>query len=331
MTRRGLLLFAAMSVIWGIPYLLIRVAVAEISPAALVLARTAIASAVLLPLALFRVDLRRFRRHWPWIVAFALVEIAVPWVLLGSAEQRISSSLAGLLVAAVPLVGAGFAVLTRGADRIGPMELLGLLIGIVGVGAIVGTDLGAEDAVALLQMAGVVVGYAVGPAILARRLAGVPSLGVMAVSLALCALLYAPIVALDPPRALPSPTVLAAIGVLGLVCTALAFLVFAALIGEVGPVRATVITYVNPAVAAVLGVALLGEAFTASMALGFGLVVAGSLLATRRPTSVAVAEPAAASLDQVVIDSEPAGIPTGPSARLRGWALPSGEVDEGTR
>lgn len=311
MSRRGLLLFAAMSVIWGIPYLLIRVAVAEISPATLVLARTAIASAVLVPVALLRVDRRDLIRHWPWIAAFALVEVAVPWFLLGSAEQRISSSLAGLLVAAVPLVGAGFAVVTRGADRIGSTGLLGLLIGIVGVGAIVGTDLAAEDTIALLQMAGVVVGYAVGPAILARRLAGVSSLGVMAVSLALCALLYAPFVALDPPRALPSPTVLVAIGVLGLICTAIAFLAFAALIGEIGPVRATVITYVNPAVAAILGVALLGETFTASMALGFGLVVAGSLLATRRPTTVALTEPAAASLDPVVIDPEPGGASPG--------------------
>lgn len=307
MTRRGLLLFAVMAVIWGIPYLLIRVAVAEISPATLVLARTAIASTVLVPVAFLRVDLRELVRASPWIVAFAVVEVAVPWVLLGSAEERISSSLAGLLVAAVPLVGAAFAVLTRGADRIGPSGLLGLLIGLIGVGAIVGTDLATEDAIALLQMAGVVVGYAVGPAILARRLAGVSSLGVMAVSLALCALLYVPIVALDPPRALPSPTVLVAIGILGLVCTAVAFLVFAALIGEVGPVRATVITYVNPAVAALLGVALLGEAFTASMALGFGLVVAGSLLATRRPTTVGVAEPGAVGLEPIGIDPEPGG------------------------
>ncbi|HWP63946.1 MAG TPA: DMT family transporter [Candidatus Binatia bacterium] len=292
MTRRGLVLFAAMSVIWGIPYLLIRIAVSEISPATLVLARTGIATAILLPIAIARVDFGALRPHWPWIVAFALVEIAAPWVLLGSAEQRISSSLAGILVAAVPLVGAAIALLTRGADRLGTTGFAGLLIGIVGVGAIVGADVGAEDAVAVLEMGGVVFGYALGPAILARRLGGVSSLGVMTVSLGLCALLYLPIVALDPPAGLPSPAVLAAVVILAVVCTALAFLVFAALIAEIGPVRATVITYVNPAVAAVLGVLLLGEDFSLSMALGFGLVVAGSALATRGPTaSTAEASP----------------------------------------
>ncbi|MER3488048.1 MAG: EamA family transporter, partial [Chloroflexota bacterium] len=227
MTSRGLVLFAAMSLIWGIPYLLIRVAVVEISPAALVLARTTIATAILLPIALVRVDLRSLRPHSAWIVAFALVEIAGPWILLGSAEQRISSSLAGLLVAAVPLVGASISIATRGADRFSWTAGLGLLIGTAGVAAIVGTDLAAGDAVAILEMVGVVVGYAVGPAILARRLGGVSSLGVMTVSLALCALLYAPIVALDPPAALPSPAVIAAIGILAVVCTAVAFLVFA--------------------------------------------------------------------------------------------------------
>ncbi|MER3418697.1 MAG: EamA family transporter [Chloroflexota bacterium] len=283
MTSRGLVLFAAMSLIWGIPYLLIRVAVVEISPAALVLARTTIATAILLPIALVRVDLRTLRPHSAWIVAFALVEIAGPWILLGSAEQRISSSLAGLLVAAVPLVGARISIATRGADRFSWTAGLGLLIGTAGVAAIVGTDLAAGDAVAILEMVGVVVGYAVGPAILARRLGGVSSLGVMTVSLALCALLYAPIVALDPPAALPSPAVIAAIGILAVVCTAVAFLVFAALITAIGPVRATVITYVNPAVAAALGVLLLRETFTPAMALGFVLVITGSRHPTRSP------------------------------------------------
>src|SRR4051812_21182245 len=106
MTRRGLILFALMSVIWGIPYLLIRVAVAEISPAVLVLARTSLATAILLPIALVRVDLRPILARWPWLVAFAVVEIAIPWVMLGSAEQHITSSLTGLLIAGVPLVGA---------------------------------------------------------------------------------------------------------------------------------------------------------------------------------------------------------------------------------
>ena len=292
MTRRGLLLFAAMSVIWGIPYLLIRVAVAEVSPPALVFARTGLGAAILLPIALLRVDLRLVLRAWRWVVALALVEIAVPWVLLSSAEQQISSSLAGLLVAGVPLVGAATAAIIGGPDRVGRRQLTGLLIGFAGVAAIAGGDYQAGSAIALVQVAVVVVCYAVGPFILARRLAGVSSMGVMALALTLTALLYTPFAVAQWPADTPSGSALASIAVLGIVCTAAAFLLFAALIGEVGPVRATVITYVNPAVAAVLGVLILGETLTAPMLLGFALAIAGSTLATRRP-EVAAAEAAA--------------------------------------
>jgi drug/metabolite transporter (DMT)-like permease len=293
MTRRGLLLFALMSVIWGIPYLFIRIAVAEISPAMLVFGRTAIATAILLPIALTRVDLRPIRACWRWVVAFAAVEVAVPWLMLGSAEQRVSSSLAGLLVAGVPLVGALLALGSGDTDRLGRRSFMGLLIGLVGVAAIVGGDFDAADPMALLQIAVVVIGYAAGPAILARRLGGLPSVGVMALSLALCALVYLPIVVVQWPATLPSTGVLASVGLLGVVCTALAFLLFAALIDETGPVRATVITYVNPAVAAVLGVLVLHETFSLPMAIGFMLVILGSILATARSAS-ASREPALA-------------------------------------
>jgi drug/metabolite transporter (DMT)-like permease len=286
MNRRGIVLFALMSVIWGIPYLFIRVAVAEVSPATLVFWRTAIGTAILLPVALVRVDLRAVLRHWRWVVAFAAVEVAVPWILLGSAEQRISSSLAGLLIAGVPLVATAIALALGGVDRPGRTPFAGLLLGLVGVAAIVGGDFRTDDLGALLGVAGVVVGYALGPAILSRRLAGVSSLGVMALSLALTAVLYAPLAIVQSPAAPPSPGALGAIAVLGTICTAAAFLLFAELIVEIGPVRATVITYVNPAVAAVLGVLVLGEAFTVPMGLGFALVIAGSVLATRRPRAL---------------------------------------------
>jgi drug/metabolite transporter (DMT)-like permease len=280
-TRRGLVLFGLMSVIWGIPYLFIRVAVAEITPSALVLARTALAAAILLPIALARVDLRPVLARWRWVVAFAAIEIAIPWVALGSAEQHLSSSLTGLLIAGVPLVGTTLALATGGADRLGRTGLLGLLIGLVGVAAIVGGDYATSDPTALLQVAVVVVCYAVGPAILARRLGGLPTVGVMALSLALCAVVYVPIAAVQLPTVVPSTNVLASIVILAVVCTAAAFLVFGALIDEIGPVRATVITYVNPAVAAVLGVLVLNETFSVAMGIGFALVILGSTLATR--------------------------------------------------
>jgi drug/metabolite transporter (DMT)-like permease len=281
MTRRGLILFALMSVIWGIPYLFIRIAVAEITPATLVLVRTALAAAILLPIALVRVDLRPILARWRWVVAFAAIEIAIPWIALGSAEQHITSSFAGLLIAGVPLVGAAFALATGGADRLGRVGVLGLLIGMAGVAAIVGGDYATTDPTALLQIAVVVVGYAVGPAILSRRLGDLPAVGVMALSLTLCAIVYAPIAAVQWPSVMPSTNVIVSIVVLAVVCTAAAFLVFAKLIEEIGPVRATVITYVNPAVAAVLGVLVLNETLTVPMAIGFGLVILGSTLATR--------------------------------------------------
>jgi drug/metabolite transporter (DMT)-like permease len=285
--RRAIALFAAMAVIWGIPYLLIRVAVGEISPPVLVFVRTAIGAVILLPLAAVRTDLRPTLRHWRWVVAFAAVEIAGPWVLLGWAEQHVTSSLAGLLVAGVPLVGTVIAVATGGRDHVGRTGVAGLLLGLLGVAAIAGSDLNASNVGAVVAIALVVVGYATGPWILSRRLAGVPSLGVMAPSLALCALVYLPIAAVGLPATMPSTAALASILVLGVVCTALAFVLFGELITAVGPVRATVITYINPAVAAVLGVTILAEPFTPAMAVGFALVLSGSVLATRRPTAKA--------------------------------------------
>ena len=307
MTRRALLLFAAMSVIWGIPYLFIRVAVEEITPATLVFWRTAIAAGILLPIALARTDLRPVLARWRWLVVFAAVEIAIPWVALGSAEQHISSSLAALLIAGVPLVGAVIALLTGGADRFGRAGVLGLLIGLVGVAAIVGADLGSSDLTALAQVGIVVVGYAIGPAILARRLDGLPTVAVMSLSLALCAVVFLPISLPQWPATAPSTDALISVVVLAVVCTAAAFILFGALIDAIGPVRATVITYVNPAVAAVLGVVVLNEIIAPSMIVGFVLVIVGSVLATR-PAQAAV-DPA----DQVETSNAPDG-----STDLRG-------------
>jgi drug/metabolite transporter (DMT)-like permease len=290
MTRRGLVLFALMSVIWGIPYLFIRIAVAEISPTLLVLLRTALATTILVPVALARVDLRPIFARWRWLLAFAGIEIALPWVLLGSAEQHLSSSLTGLLIAGTPLVGTLVALATGGTERLSNTGLVGLGVGLVGVAAIVGGDFQASDPIAIGQVLLVAVCYAVGPAILARRLGGLPSIGVMALSLGLTAALYMPIALVQGSIAVPSTNVLAAIAILGVVCTAIAFLVFAALIDEIGPVRSTVITYINPAVAAVLGVVVLDEKLTVPMIIGFVLVILGSVLATR-PAREARGEP----------------------------------------
>jgi len=281
-TRRGLLLFAAMCVIWGIPYLLIRVAVSELSPATLVFLRTGVAALILMPVVLARGGLRGIGNRWPALVVFAGVEVAIPWLMLSNAEQHISSALAGLLVSAVPLVGVLIATSLGNREHLAIGSMSGLLLGLAGVALIVGFDLRASDGLAFVEMAVVVIGYALGPAILARYLGGVPSVTVMGIALALCAIAYAPAAALQWPHTIPGWNVIGSVVVLAVVCTALAFLLFFELIGEVGPVRATVITYVNPAVAAALGVAVLRESLTVGMGLGFGLVLAGSILATRR-------------------------------------------------
>jgi drug/metabolite transporter (DMT)-like permease len=290
--RRGWMLFAAMCFIWGIPYLMIRVAVREVSPSSLVLFRTGLAALLLLPLAAARGELVPLRRRVLPLAAFAGVEIAVPWIALATAEQRLSSSLTGLLIAAVPLVGVVIAATTGTRERPGRQNLAGLLIGIAGVAAIVGLDVKGASAAPLAELALVAVCYAVGPAILQRWLSDLPSLGVIAASLGLVALVYVPIALFSLPTHVPRASVVASIVGLAVVCTALAFVLFFELIAEAGPVRATVITYVNPAVAAVLGVAVLSERFTVGMAIGFALVLAGSLLATRA-TPRAAAEPVA--------------------------------------
>jgi len=293
-SRRGMTMFAALCVIWGIPYLLIRVAVKELSPAFLVFSRTAIGAVLLLPLAARRGELRVLLPAWRPVLLFTVVEIGIPWLLLSRAEERLASSLTGLLVAAVPLVAAAVTAATGSAHRPERRSWIGLLIGIGGVAALVGLDFGRVGVVPLIEVFVVVLGYTTGPMVLSRSLSDLPSLGVIAASLTIAALAYAPFAAFEVPGHVRADVALSVVG-LGVVCTALAFLIFFALIAEVGPVRATVITYVNPAVAAVLGVVLLGERFTFGMAIGFALVLAGSVLATgrRRPRQAApIVEPA---------------------------------------
>jgi len=278
-----------MAVIWGIPYLLIKIAVAELTPATLVLGRTAIGAALLLPFALARGDIRPLFAHWKMVVFYTFVEVAGPWILLSDAERKLSSSLSGLLIAGVPLVGALLAWLVAGGERPNARRIGGLLIGFVGVGLVVGLDVATDDLVAVAEVGLVVLGYAIGSMLIARRLSGVPTVGVVAASLTLTAIIYAPLGIAQLPARPPSVPVVLSVVILGVICTALAFLVFFALVGEVGAIRATIVTYFNPAVALLLGVALLGERFTLGMALGFSLIVAGTVVATRHPVRISAA------------------------------------------
>jgi drug/metabolite transporter (DMT)-like permease len=288
-SRKGWLLFITLCVAWGVPYLFIRVAVRELPPPALVLLRTAPAALLLLPFALRRGEPRRVLRAWPWVLAYTIVELCIPWLLLAHAEERISSSLAGLLIAMVPLIGA---VLYRAfgvADHFDARRLAGLFIGFAGVAALVGLDIAGSDVLGIVETIGVAFCYALGPVIISRRLSHLPAIGVIAASLAVTAVAYAPAGIATMPSSLSAQT-LGSVAVLALVSTVLAFLVFFALIREVGPARSTVITYVNPLVAVLLGVALLDEPFTLGIAVGMPLILLGSVLGTmpslRRPQVV---------------------------------------------
>jgi drug/metabolite transporter (DMT)-like permease len=302
MTRRAAVLFLALGVAWGIPYLLIKVAVDELSPAQLVLGRTAVAALVLVPIALTKGALRPLVPYWRWILVFATVEIAVPWVFLGSAETELPSSTTALLIAAVPLAGVAIAALTGRAERLTGPAWVGMALGIVGVAALVGLDVGGSDLGAVAKVGVVVVGYALGPAILARPLDGLPGVGIMASSLTITALAYVPVVLLTDglPGGLPSAKVTWSVITLGLICTAAAFMLLFALVNAVGPVRATTITYLNPAVAVIAGALVLDEPVTVWTLVGFVLVVTGSYLVNRGgrradPVEVEMVDEAASS------------------------------------
>jgi drug/metabolite transporter (DMT)-like permease len=278
-----------MSLIWGIPYLLIRVSIRELSPPTLVFARTFPAALLLLPLAIHRGQLRSLLPRWRWIVLFAIVEMAIPWLLLTRAEQHLTSSTAGLLVASVPLIAAVVYRLSPHTDRLDRRRLIGLVIGFAGVATLVGFDVGSSSVLALCEIGVVAFGYALGPLIVSRKLTDLPSLGVVSVAITLTALVYAPFALARIPHRVSLEVGASVLG-LAVICTALAFLLFFRLIAEVGPSRSTVITYINPAVAILLGVTVLGEPFTTGIAIGFPLILFGSVLATRKSSEI-IAEP----------------------------------------
>ncbi len=282
MSRRGWLLFLAMSVIWGVPYLLIKVAVEDLSPVVVVFGRCLIGAALLLPWTIARGHLRPALRQWRWLLAFTLLEMTGPWLLLGYAEQTLSSSLTGLLVAAVPFVAA-IAGRVLGEERLTPVRLAGMGLGVAGIALLLGLDVGGAAWVPLAAVALTVVGYGTAPLIVTRKLGDVHGVAASSVALAVTAVVYAPfaLTRLDEVSAAPG-TALLSVAVLGVVCTAVALSLFFALIREVGPQRALVITFLNPAVAVLLGVLLLDEPFTLGLAVGLPLVIAGCALATRR-------------------------------------------------
>jgi drug/metabolite transporter (DMT)-like permease len=290
-TKRGWFLFAALSFIWGTPYLMIRIAVVEVSPAVMVFTRLVLGALLMLPWAMRQGTLGVIKTHWKPIIAFGLIEMAFPWAALGFAEQKLSSSLAALLIASVPLVNGVIARQMKLDLDWNIRRVLGLAIGLAGVAALVGLDVKADSWWAVGACMITVIGYAVGPILISTKLADVPSSGIITLGMIFVSLLYLPIVMWQVHNdtwhtgTVHSKTWISLIG-LGVLCTAIAFIAFFALIEEVGPIRSSVITYVNPAVAVLLGVLFLSEPITTGILFGFPFIILGSYLATRKPELV---------------------------------------------
>jgi drug/metabolite transporter (DMT)-like permease len=282
-SRRGWVLFLSMSVIWGIPYLLIKVAVGEVSPVLVVFGRCVVGAALLLPWTLARGQLRPALRHWRALLLFTVLEMTGPWLLLSYAETRLSSSLTGLLVATVPFVAAVAARVAGDEDRLTAVRVAGMAVGVVGIGILLGLDVSGAQLGPLVAVGLTVVGYGTAPVIASHKLGDVPGVAASSIALTVTAVVYAPfaIPRLGQVGSASSSVLWSVLG-LGVVCTAVALAVFFALIREVGPQRALVITFVNPAVAVVLGLLLLSEPFTLGLAIGLPLVLLGCVLATRR-------------------------------------------------
>jgi drug/metabolite transporter (DMT)-like permease len=286
MSRRGWVLFISLCLIWGMPYLMVRIAVRELDPPTLVFFRTLLAAATLTPFALRKGGLRKLLRRWPWLLAFTLLEMSLPWLLIATAEQRLTSSLAGLLIGAMPLIGVVLYRLMGEPYRFNVTHVAGLAFGLAGVVALVGVDVGHGDLAGVAELLVVDLCWAVAPIVVVKRLGGLSSVNVAMAALWLNTLAFAPLAATRLPSVISGETVVAVV-ILAVLCTALAMVIYMGMLREVGPSRSSIITYVNPLVAVLLGVVILGEPLTLGLALATPLILVGSVLATARTAGTA--------------------------------------------
>jgi drug/metabolite transporter (DMT)-like permease len=283
MSRRAWWAFAVMSVTWGASYLLIKIGIDGGVPAPDVAwLRVALAAVILMALAWRAGALSTLAGRWRWVWAYAVAEISIPFPLIAAGEVHIASSLAAIIIASVPLIVTVLSLRFDPSERPTPLRAVGLVIGFIGVIALVGIDVagsGAEVVGALAVLVGAV-GYAIGPMLVKLGMDGMDSRAAMGASLVIAAVVLAPVAALDLPRRTPTVGALAAVAGLGVFCTAMAFVVYTVLVREAGTSRATIITYVNPLVAVVLGVTLLGERPGPGALAGLLMILAGSWLST---------------------------------------------------
>ena len=283
MNWRGWMAFAALGIIWGFPYFFIKLAVQELSPFVVAWGRVALGTLILLPIAWQRGALRTSSAHKAAVCAFAIAEFIIPFSAISFGERWISSSVTGILIATVPLTIALISRFFGLHEPLGIVRLSGLGLGFIGVAALLGlgtvTGLKGWGGVACMLLA--TTGYAIGPLIVQRHFGDMDSFGPVAASLAVSSIVLLPFAIYTFPTHMPSTLALSSIAVLGAICTALAMLLLFFLIGQAGASRASVITYINPAVATLLGVTLLHERLGVGGVTAFVLILLGSWLATR--------------------------------------------------
>jgi drug/metabolite transporter (DMT)-like permease len=281
MTWRAWTTFAILCVIWGVPYFFIKLALTDLSPVCIAWGRITLAAVILVPIAWKRGVLKPVLAHKGAVCAFAVAELVIPFSLIAIGEQWMSSSLAGILVATVPLTVVLIAPYFGVRERLGSRRIIGLAIGFSGVIALLGLDTGHGPMLwaGVAAMLVAVVGYAVGPLVVQRYLSDVDELGALAGSLVVASVVLLPFAAASAPDLMPSVLSLSSVAALGVVCTALALLLYFYLINEAGASRASVVAYINPAVAALLGVLVLNESFGMGAGVGLCMILYGSWLA----------------------------------------------------
>jgi len=270
--------------LWGVPYLFIKVAVRDFSPAVIVCGRTAIGALVLIPLAIANKSIIDAIRGWRFVLLYAVGEMVGPWFLITTAEKKISSGLAGLLIATVPIWSTIITSLYGDKTVWQRRRLFGIVIGFIGVVALVGIE-SITGNVSPLAIGFVVISavlYAYSTIMVTTNLPNVSGLAINSVAMAFTAILFLPFaIAQWPvdPISLQSGSSLIALGIFS---TAMAFYYFFIVMAEIGPARASLVTYLNTAFAVLLGVIILGEPLTLGIAIGLPLVLIGSYFAGRK-------------------------------------------------
>jgi drug/metabolite transporter (DMT)-like permease len=290
MSRRNLILFILAGFLWGIPYLFIRVAVDSengFSPAIVVFGRVFIGALILIPIAIYDKTFFTAIKGWKYITVYALFEMVGPWILIGTAEQKISSGLAGLLVSSVPIFSTLIASYYGDKTVWQPRRLVGIVIGFLGVFLLVGIEsfTGASDLISILMTLAASLGYAFAVIYITRKMPGVSGVAINGIAMAMTAVFYTPaLFFLLPDRAVSANAIFALIA-LGVFSTGIAFAVFFTVMAEIGPTRASLVTYMNTAFAVVLGVLILSEPLTIGIIVGLPLVLIGSYLASRKASA----------------------------------------------